>query len=209
MLLAGVTCFPLMLNRSRSAVHASLINLKNRGWERKVSGLARGRVGQRGPGGGSQEVPRGSRGQDPGGETQGRSGRGGGQLLREPWANNGLIKERVWVGRSWAELQPVNLLSSTQANGPIVLLWERAEAWAWELQRSCPERHHGGHSLFAWPQNDSSVIHAEGSGHSRGYLVIAPNGQFRVWVPTRGPLKKGSDLPPDHFSETKALDRLV
>lgn len=31
------------------AVRASLINLKNRGWVREVSGLARGTVGQRGP----------------------------------------------------------------------------------------------------------------------------------------------------------------
>lgn len=38
-----------MLNRSQLAVHASLINLKTRGWEREVSGPVRGTIGQRGP----------------------------------------------------------------------------------------------------------------------------------------------------------------
>lgn len=46
----------------------------------------------------------------PGGETQGRSGRGGGQLLAEQ-ANKGLIKERVLVvgelGRAEASESPL------------------------------------------------------------------------------------------------------
>lgn len=88
-----------------------------------------------------------------------------------PWANNGLIKERVRVGRGQAGLYPVNLLSPTQAKGPIVLCWKGAGASAWELLGSCPEGHR--RSPFAWPQNDSSVIHTEGSDHSRGYLVLA------------------------------------
>lgn len=67
--------------------------------------------------------------------------------MGEPWANNGLIKERVLVGRSPAG--PVNLQSSTLANGTIVLCWERAGAWAWELLGACPEGHRGGPSLFA------------------------------------------------------------
>lgn len=103
----------------------------------------------------------------------------------------------------------MNLLSPTPANGPIVLCWEGAEARAWEWPGSRPEGHRGGHSLFAWPQNGSSVIHVEGAGHSRGYLVVASNGQCRVWVPIRGPLKRGSSWPPAHFWETKALGRLV
>lgn len=44
-------------------------------------------------------------GQDRGGQTQGISIWGWDQLLGEPWADNGLIKERVQAGRSWAWLQ--------------------------------------------------------------------------------------------------------
>lgn len=76
--------------------------------------------------------------------------------MGEPWADNGLIKERVRVGRSWAG--PVNLLSPTLANGVIVLGWEGAGALAWELLGTCPEGHRGGRSFFAWPQNGSSVL---------------------------------------------------
>lgn len=47
-------------------------------------------------------------------------------LYGEPWANNGLIKEQVRVGRSWAGRGPANLLSPTLANGAIVLCWEGA-----------------------------------------------------------------------------------
>lgn len=173
-----------------------------------MSGPARGREGQGGPGGGSQEAPGGSRGQDPGGETQGRSGRGGGQLWKEPWANNGLIKERVRVGRSWAETQPGNLLSPTQANGPIVLcggeprhgpgnaglLPGGTPRWSQPL-RPAPE------GCFCNPRR--------GCRPQQGYLVVASHGQCRVWVPPRGPLKRGSCLPPAHFWETKALERWV
>ena len=76
--------------------------------------------------------------------------------MGEPWADNGLIKERVRVGRSWAG--PVNLLSPTLANGVIVLGWEGAGALAWELLGTCPAGHRGGRSFFAWPQNGSSVL---------------------------------------------------
>lgn len=109
---------PLTLNSSGLAGHASLINLKNRlgeGSEWPCLGNCRSERSQ-GPCAQSarEEVrkpPGGPRGQDCGGETQGRSGRGGGQLMGEPGANNGLIKERVRVRRSRAGLQPVNLLS--------------------------------------------------------------------------------------------------
>lgn len=49
-----------------------------------MSGLSRVRVGQRGPGAEVSEPSGGPRGQDAGGETQGRSSRGGGQLLGNP-----------------------------------------------------------------------------------------------------------------------------
>lgn len=39
-----------MLNRSQLAVHAFLINLKNRGWEREVSDPARGTQVREAPG---------------------------------------------------------------------------------------------------------------------------------------------------------------
>lgn len=44
----------------------------------------------------------GTLGQDHGGQTQGGSVSGWDQLLGEPWADNGFIKERVQAGRSWA-----------------------------------------------------------------------------------------------------------
>lgn len=106
----------------------------------------------------SQEAPRRSWRAGCGGETQGRSGWGEGRLLGEPWANNGLIKERVRVGRSRAGPWPVNLLSPTLANGAIVLCCEGAGALAWELPGACPEGRRRGHSFFAWPQNGSSVL---------------------------------------------------
>lgn len=46
--------------------------------------------------------------------------------MGEPWANNGLIKERVLVGRSPAG--PGNLQSPTLPNGAIVFCWEGAGA---------------------------------------------------------------------------------
>ena len=68
--------------------------------------------------------------------------------------------------------RPVNLQFPTLANGAIVLCWEGAGAWAWELLSACPEGHGGGPSLFAWVQNGSYVLSAEGSGLGRGYLVL-------------------------------------
>ena len=65
------------------------------------------------------------------------------------------------MGKGWAGLQPVNLPSLSQGNGPIVLCGEGTEASAWELLGSCPEGHRDGRSLFAWSQNGSSVTHAE------------------------------------------------
>lgn len=87
------------------------------------------------------------------------------------------------MGRGWAKLQPVSLLAPTQANGPIVLCG-RAEALVWGLLGSCPEGHPGRPSLFPWSQSGSSVTRAEGSGHSRGYLVLAfPTGSSGCGCP--------------------------
>lgn len=93
----------------------------------------------------------------------------------------------------------MNLLSPTQANGPIVLCWEGAGAMAWKLLGSCPEGPHGGPSLFAWPQNGSAVTHAEGSGPTRGYLVLAlPAGGSR-WGAHRSSSEKGPILTSHPF----------
>lgn len=114
--------------------------------------------------------------------------------MREPWADNGLIKERVLVGRSWAG--PVSLFSPTLANGVIVLGWEGAGALAWELLGTCPEGHRGGCSFFAWPQNGSSVLGHRWFRPQWGYLVLVlpAVGGSRHGCPTQGSLK-GAPTP--------------
>lgn len=142
-----------MLNRSRLAVPASLINIKTEAG-RGIDLPARDNRSERlqatlcwAPG---EEVrnPQGEPwGQDCGGEIQGRSVRGGGRSDGESWADNGLIKERVRVWRSGAWPQLVRVRKWwTEALPPNPRQWSNcpllggswAWAWAWERLDACP-----------------------------------------------------------------------
>lgn len=103
----------------------------------------------RGPGalcalGAGEEVSTPGRdlGADSGGQTQGISVSGWDQLLGEPWADNGLIKERVQAGRSWA---------CPQRGG------ECGELSLLLLAQPMEQLSSGGRELESEPENDWTV----------------------------------------------------
>lgn len=196
----------LSLNRSRLAVHASLINLKNRDWVREVSGQARGTVGQRGPRGlcaqgVGEEVrkpPGGAGGQDCRGETQGRSGRGGGQLLGHPGQTMASLRRGCWRGGAQ---------QGQRISNPLPWPMEQLSSVRRELGP-------GPGNCWVLALKATEVVPASLPGFRMAPLCSmlsfrlpgpsASSWWFRVRVLVQVSLKKGPCFPPAHFWNTEA-----